>query len=390
METETMASVPALRRSTAGAIRPTVLPDIRPLDLYDALLVESASPNTRISRISDVKILCEFLREPDPAKAVATLVAHGRGKCNAIGMAWRSWLQRERGNSPQSVNRRMSLLRTLVALARRLDLIDWVADIPSIPKGIAPARDVRGPERGDWMKFWAHLVKRGDGPTAVRDRAMYATMFDTALRVAETVDLELTDLDLANGQIWVKGKGRHGTKQWRSISPRAVELIRQWVAIRGDLPGALFCAHPERTAKVPPALFARIEAMVAEGMTHRAIAARLNAEGYRTPKGVRWSRDNLREQLVYGVSVLRHIPTRRVWYALQRLSEEAGLERMIRPHGIRHASITRALDLTDGNVRDVQKFARHSNVQTTMAYDDRRTDPSPDIARMLGDDDEPV
>ena len=45
-----------------------------------------------------------------------------------------------------------------------------------------------------------------------------------------------------------------------------------------------------------------------------------------------------------------------------------------RPHGIRHTSITQALDLFDGNARIVQRFSRHASVETLMLYDDERTD----------------
>jgi integrase/recombinase XerC len=281
----------------------------------------------------------------------------------------------------------MSMLSTLLVLARQLEMIDWTCDIRGITGVIAPSRDCRGPDRKSWLKFWAHLMKRGDTPVAVRDRAMYAVMFDCALRVGETVALELEDLDLGNAQISIKGKGRHGTKEWRTIAPRDVELCRQWIAIRGDLPGALFCSHPERCCKVSPALFLRMKALQEQGLTAEAIAELLNAEGFRRPSGERWNGRRVAQKLQDGATLLRHIPERRVWYALQALSREAGLDRMIRPHGIRHASITRALDLTDGNVRDVQKFSRHASVITTMRYDDRRTNISGQITRMLADHD---
>ena len=42
------------------------------------------------------------------------------------------------------------------------------------------------------------------------------------------------------------------------------------------------------------------------------------------------------------------------------------------PHRIRHSAITEALNLTDGNVRKVQKLSRHSTIETVMIYDDAR------------------
>lgn len=55
-------------------------------------------------------------------------------------------------------------------------------------------------------------------------------------------------------------------------------------------------------------------------------------------------------------------------------------------HGLRHAAITRALELTNGNIRLVQRFARHSKPETTALYDDNRTDAYGMIAGMVGND----
>ena len=49
----------------------------------------------------------------------------------------------------------------------------------------------------------------------------------------------------------------------------------------------------------------------------------------------------------------------------------AGLSRVVRPHGLRHGSITKALDLTRGNLRDVAVFSRHRKSRTLQVYDDR-------------------
>jgi integrase/recombinase XerC len=71
---------------------------------------------------------------------------------------------------------------------------------------------------------------------------------------------------------------------------------------------------------------------------------------------------------------------------VRRLGERAGLKRRVRAHGLRHQGITRALDLTDGNVREVQRFSRHSNLNTLMLYDDARRDHAGRVARLLGED----
>jgi integrase/recombinase XerC len=73
-----------------------------------------------------------------------------------------------------------------------------------------------------------------------------------------------------------------------------------------------------------------------------------------------------------------------VYGIVRRLGEAAGVR--ARPHGLRHAAISRLLDLTNGNVRAVQKFSRHASVQTVLRYDDNRADAGGGLARRLAED----
>jgi integrase/recombinase XerC len=71
-------------------------------------------------------------------------------------------------------------------------------------------------------------------------------------------------------------------------------------------------------------------------------------------------------------------------YALVRgLGEQAGVR--ARPHGLRHAAITEALDRTNGDVRAVQRFSRHRKLDTLLIYDDARRDLAGDVARRVAE-----
>ena len=54
-----------------------------------------------------------------------------------------------------------------------------------------------------------------------------------------------------------------------------------------------------------------------------------------------------------------------------------------RPHGLRHAAITAALDATNGDVRRVQRFSRHADARTLLIYDDARSDMGGEIAALI-------
>ena len=55
-----------------------------------------------------------------------------------------------------------------------------------------------------------------------------------------------------------------------------------------------------------------------------------------------------------------------------RLGKRAGVKS--RPHGLRHAAISAALEASGGNVHAAQQFGRHADPKTTMVYYDRVRD----------------
>ena len=86
------------------------------------------------------------------------------------------------------------------------------------------------------------------------------------------------------------------------------------------------------------------------------------------------------------VNTARFKPGRRLtghglYRVIRSLGDLAGVR--ARPHGLRHASITAALDTSNGDVRAAQAHARHANPQTTMRYDDNRQDLAGEVAARL-------
>jgi integrase/recombinase XerC len=57
----------------------------------------------------------------------------------------------------------------------------------------------------------------------------------------------------------------------------------------------------------------------------------------------------------------------------------------VRPHGLRHAAITAALDLTNGNFRMAQRFSRHRDSRVLGRYDDNRQDLGGEVARKVAE-----
>jgi integrase/recombinase XerC len=207
-------------------------------------------------------------------------------------------------------------------LARTLGLVPWTLEAPSVKS--AAYRDTRGPGRRGFDLLLEELDRRGDRK-ATRDRALLRLLFDLALRRGEAVALDLADVNLEASTVAVIGKGRR-ERLLLTLPAETANALRAWLEVRGLEPGPLF----------------------------------VNAD--RARKGARLT----------GRSVAR---------VLAAIGQRVGLT--VRPHGLRHAAITAALDLTGGDVRKVQRFSRHADVRTVALYDDAREDLAGEVARRV-------
>ncbi len=377
-----MDNVPARRPESDGSLRPLPLPRVGPMDLYAALLTDARCANTREARDYDARMFARFLGRA-VAEACATLIAGGRGNANALALAFRDYEQR-RGTAATSINRRMTTLRRVVFLARRFDLVEWTLDVDDFK--VVSHRDTRGPGLEGWRALWQAAVDLGDTSQARRNRALLRLIHDNGMRRCEAIGIDYPeDVDLAGGRISIKGKGQ-SSKVWVTTSERCVGLVREWLDARGKRPGPLFCSHARVNDAERGELADRVAGLQAEGLTLAAVAELLNREGMRTPSGLPWNTARLRDRLGNDLAPLRRMDDRTINQVFRYLTDLAGLERPVRPHGIRHQAITRVLDITNGNVRAAQKFARHARVSSTMIYDDNRLDLAGDMARLLGAD----
>ncbi len=282
------------------------------------------SPRTLRAYALDLADFARWSGVASAAAAARLLLAAGQGGANGTALSYRAALL-ARGLSAATVNRRLAALRSLVKVARLLGLVTWQLDVEGVAS--EPLRDTRGPGTAGVRALLAELGRRPPGPARRRDVALVRLLFDLGLRRAEAAGLDLADLDLDAGCAWVKGKGRSGRVRLTLPGPTRAALSA-WLAGRGSAPGPLF---------------------VALDRGHR---------GHR-----------LTGQAVYAI--------------VRGLGEGAGVR--ARPHGLRHAAITAALDATNGDVRAVQKFSRHKDVRVLQRYDDNRQDLAGGVASRIAD-----
>jgi integrase/recombinase XerC len=180
-----------------------------------------ASPETIRAYQSDLRQFVTFVAARRPATAKALTPA------DVDAMTVREylyWLDR-RGERKSSMARKLAALRTFYRYLNR-----------TTGPGINPAAEVRTPKlpqrlprvlsKGDanaLMEF-----PEGDGLAARRDRAILETLYSTGARVSELVGMDRTDLDLKDGLVRLRGKGRK--ERIVPIGDVAVDAIKEYQA----------------------------------------------------------------------------------------------------------------------------------------------------------------
>jgi integrase/recombinase XerC len=250
---------------------------------------------------------------------------------NGVALAYRGHLT-ERGLSPATIARRLSALKSAVRLARQLGRVAWSLEIEA-PK-VQSYRDTAGPGRSGWRAMLDRAKEAATTPRGRRDLALVRLLHDCALRRAEAIGLDLDHVDLERGVIQVLGKGKT-QRVPITLPPPTRAALADWIAARGEEPGPLFL---------------RLDRGAAKG----------DGDGRLTGHGV--------------------------YLIVKALGKAASLSRSVAPHALRHAGITKALDVTGGNVRAVQKFSRHASLDTLTVYDDNRADLAGDVARQVAED----
>ena len=284
------------------------------------------NPNTLKTYRQGLADFAEFIGAgtgPDNLeRAAAALLAHGHGEANHLALAYRANMV-ERDLSANTINNRLAAVRSLVKLARTLGLIGWALDVANVKA--QPYRDTTGPGAAGYRLLLDYLGGRSD-PKALRDRAIVRLLFERALRRNEVASLDLEHLDLDGGTIAILGKGNR-ERETLTLPEPTRRALADWVAVRGAEPGPLF-TNVDRARKG---------------------TGRLTGAG--------------------------------IWGIVGALGDATG--QRVRPHGLRHAGITKALDATGGDVRAVQRFSRHATVQTVLVYDDNRRDIGGDVAKLV-------
>ena len=132
--------------------------------------------------------------------------------------------------APATINRRLSALRSLVALARATGVVVWSIEIP--PLRSIPLRDTRGPETKTVRRMLA-LAPRDGGPMGLRNYAILRLLLDMALRRGEVVTLNVGSVDFEGDGLRVIGKGAREAVRL-TMPPQTARALEAWLEIHPD------------------------------------------------------------------------------------------------------------------------------------------------------------
>jgi integrase/recombinase XerC len=287
---------------------------------------EGRSPQTLRAYTSDLQNFATSMMMPSAGSAIDALLRMGQGEANELMRAYRSDMV-DQGVASATINRRLSALRSLVALAKEFGYVNF--DLSTKNVRSQAYRDTRGPERDVMAALFEYAKGQPHKAKAMRDVALFLLLgYGRALRRGEVVGLDLEHFDARGGRLSVLRKGKR-ERQWLSLDPLVTRKLQAWIALRGKAPGPLFL-------------------QLGKG-SHVLAGRRLAGDG--------------------------------IHKVLQAMGAKLGT--VIRPHGLRHAAITAALDETNGNVRAAREFSGHASVEVLMKYDDNRKDVGGEVASKV-------
>jgi integrase/recombinase XerC len=270
----------------------------------------------------DLQRFADYLGKLTITEMAQRLFLGGHGKANRIVMAYKAHLL-DRNQSSASINRSLASIRALVKFARLIGMVTWPIDVAIVRH--EKRKENKGPDLRAFQRLLQKAGEQANPFKAERDTAILWLFGSLALRERELIGLNLSDIDLIADRIRLKGKGDREW-EWMVVPPETMAVLHAWLEMRGKAPGPVFP----------------------------------NLDRGGSAKGKPISASGLRKMLA-------------------QLGRSCGMR--VWPHGLRHTSITTALD--NAPLRLVRHFSRHADLKTLMVYDDSRSDHAGDIAKKV-------
>lgn len=155
-----------------------------------------------------------------------------------------------------------------------------------------------------------------DDEPGLRDRAIVELLFSSGLRVSELINLNKDHVNTKRREFMVRGKGQKDRPVF--ISPRAAEIVEEYLAARTDNLPPLFLSYS------------------------RNVTASTSGD-------------------------YRRLTARSVQRMINKYARLAGITKHVSPHTMRHSFATDLL-MNGADLRSVQSMLGHANIATTQVY----------------------
>ena len=302
-------------------------------DVLAQLLADKRSINTKRAYAGDVRDFFRTLTGQLPTKSgVTQFLQLPERDAVALVLKWKAIMMSGEGRkkplAEATINRRLAAIKSLVNMGLNLGVCDFnLARIKG--ETIQKYRDTTGIDKASFERILSTCNRQT--VAGKRDYALLRLLWGNALRRNEVSQLSIKDFDPNAKTLQILGKGKGTQYQLVDLGTATTTAISEWLAVR---PGKANEADP---------IFVALD--------FASIGHRLTGDG--------------------------------IYKLVQRKTKQAGIDKQMSPHRIRHSAITAALDATDGNVRKVQKLSRHKNLNTLMQYDDNRARDQREVTDLL-------
>jgi integrase len=156
---------------------------------------------------------------------------------NAIVEEYKKSLTK-RGAAGHTINRKLTVLRTISKNAFQAKVIKWYITVPNI---IVEPTEPKGPSKDGVKRILAYLATmiRQKDRRSIRDYAIVRLIFDLGIRRGEIALLNVEHIALSKGLVGVARRGRQN-RQWLKLPQPTLKALTWWLRIRGNNPGPLF------------------------------------------------------------------------------------------------------------------------------------------------------
>jgi len=223
-----------------------------------------------------------------------------------------AWLRSLSGDdyAPSSLARKLSALRALARfLVKERRRADDFTELLSAPKLIRKLPGTLSPEEVERLLETPSRLS----PQGLRDRAFLELFYSSGLRVSELCGLPLHALDLDEGFLRIDAGKR----------------------------------NKDRIVPVGRAAVAAIQRYLAHGRPH-FVRAKTGSALFLSNRGTPISRKT-------------------VWHWIKVYAEQAGIEKPVKPHLLRHSFATHLLS-NGADLRSIQEMLGHADITTTEIY----------------------